>query len=66
MSSRRPTKRIEPPGAGIRWGDRIIAVNRIDPRKKTVTELEILAQLSETNVNDTQHQPRGPTKDIHN
>jgi len=28
--------------AGIRWGDRVIAVNGIDPRKKTVAELESL------------------------
>jgi C-terminal processing protease CtpA/Prc len=28
--------------AGIRWGDRIIAVNGIDPRKKSVTALESL------------------------
>jgi len=27
---------------GIRWGDRIVAVNGVDPRKKTVMELESL------------------------
>lgn len=28
--------------AGIRWGDRVITVNGIDPRKKSVAELESL------------------------
>ena len=33
--------------AGIRWGDRIIAVDGIDPRKKTVAELESLLSSPE-------------------
>lgn len=32
--------------AGIRWGDGIIAVNGIDPRKKSVAELESLLSSS--------------------
>jgi C-terminal processing protease CtpA/Prc len=28
--------------AGVRWGDRIIAVNGVDPRSKSVAELEFL------------------------
>jgi C-terminal processing protease CtpA/Prc len=37
--------------AGIRWGDRIIAVNGIDPRKKTVAELEsLLSSLKRTSM----------------
>jgi len=32
--------------AGIRWGDRIIAVNGVDPRKKSVAELESLLSSS--------------------
>jgi C-terminal processing protease CtpA/Prc len=32
--------------AGIRWGDRIIALNGVDPRKKSVAELESLLSSS--------------------
>jgi hypothetical protein len=34
-------------GAGVRWGDRLLAVNGVDPRKKSVAELETMFSSSE-------------------